>query len=97
MIYKIADGSTTPTVFSESVLHSEAVTVPSLEYLSKENAVVVSTITSYDLWYLDHPFKLTLAVNNGAVDNFAMHETKSENLVCIHSGQVFRLVHDSNL
>ena len=97
VIYKIADGSTNPAVFLESVLPSEAVSVPSLEYLSKENAVVVSTITSYDLWSLDHPFKLTLAVNNGAVDNFAMHETKSGNLVCIHSGQVFRLVHDSNL
>ena len=96
VIYKIPDGTTESAVFANNVLSSEAITVPGLEYLSKENALVVSGVSDYYLWYLDKPQRSILAINNGAVDNFAMHENKDGNLVCIHSGQVFRLVQTSD-
>jgi len=91
VIYKIVDGSNALTTFASSVLDNEAITVPCMEYLSKEDALLVSTIQNYELWPLDNPVKSTFATNNGAVDNFAINETKDGNLIAIHSGQVFRL------
>lgn len=93
IIYQIADGANTATVFISSALDNEAITVPRMEYISRENALVVSTIEDYQLWPIDNPVKSTFAINNGAVDNFAINETKYGNLIAIHSGQVFRLVY----
>ena len=95
VIYKIADGSDTPTVFASAVLDSEAITVPCMEYVSKENSLIISTIQNYELWPLNNPVKSTFATNNGAVDNFAINETQSGSLVAIHSGQVFRFIYGS--
>jgi len=91
VIYKIADGSDTTTVFASSVLDSEAITNPGMEYVSKENALIISTISNYELWPLNNPIKSTFATNNGAVDNLTINETKNGNLIALHSGQVFRL------
>jgi len=94
VIHRIANGDTTATVFATSVLENEAITVPKIEYLSNEDALLVSTIVTYDLWPLDGSGRSIFAHNSGAVDNFAISENPDGNVVAIHSGQVFRLVHD---
>lgn len=93
VIHRIANGDTTATVFATSVLENEAITVPKIEYLSKENALLVSTISTYDLWPLDGPERSVFARNSGAVDNFAISEEPDGSIIAIHSGQVFRFVH----
>ncbi len=94
VIHRIADGATTATVFATSVLENEAITVPKIEYLSKEDALLVSTIVTYDLWPVDGSDRSIFARNSGAVDNFAISENPDGSIVAIHSGQVFRFVHD---
>ena len=95
VIHRIADGATTATLFATSVLENEAITVPKIEYLSNEDALLVSTIMTYDLWPLDGSGRSIFARNSGAVDNFAISEGPDGSIVAIHSGQVFRLVHSS--
>ena len=92
VIYKIQNDASTATTFASNVLDNDAITVPRMEYLSKEDALLVSTIENYELWPLNNPVKSTFATNNGGVDNFGINENKNGDLIAIHSGQVFRLV-----
>jgi|TARA_B100001964_G_scaffold243256_1_gene320615 hypothetical protein len=91
VIYKIVDGQA--IVFAKNVLEHEAITVPKIEYISKENALLVSTIENYEIWPIDNPVKSTFARNTGAVDNFAINENKDGDIVAIHSGEVFKFVY----
>ena len=93
-IYKIANGSFTLTDFATSVLDSEAITVPRIEYVSAENALLVSTISTYELWPIAGGSKLTLGTNNGGVDNFGINQAPDGSVLAIHSGRIFRLTHD---
>ena len=93
VIYQIPSGATTTTIFASSVLSSEAITVPRIEYLSKEQALLVTTIENYELWPLNNPVKSTFAMNNGGVDNFGINANKNGDLIAIHSGRVFRFVY----
>ena len=93
VIYKIQNDASTATTFASSVLDNDAITVPRMEYLSKEDALLVSTIENYELWPLNNPVKSTFATNNGGVDNFGINENKNGDLIAIQSGLVFRLVY----
>jgi hypothetical protein len=93
VIYKIQNDASTATTFASSVLDNDAITVPRMEYLSKEDALLVSTILNYELWPLNNPVKSTFATNNGGVDNFGINENKNGDLIAIQSGLVFRLVY----
>ncbi len=95
-IYKIAGGSDPAVVLASNVLDSMAITGPGMEYLATEDALVVSTILSYELWPIVAPSKSLLAENNGGVDNFSINETDDYGLICIHSGRVFRLSPDED-
>lgn len=90
-ILRIAVGAANTTVWASNVLDSEAITVPDMVYLPSENALLVSTISNYQLWPLDGSARQTFATNNGAVDNFAMMVTGNDSVVAIHSGEVFRM------
>ncbi len=92
-IYKISDGASTATTFASNVLDDDAITVPRMEYLSREDALLVSTIENYELWPLGSRKKSTFATNNGGVDNFGINETKNGDLIAIHSGRVFRFIY----
>jgi len=92
VIHLVADGEDRATVFAESVLESEAITVPRMEYLSTEDALLVSTINTYDLWPLDGSGRSVFARNAGGVDNFAISEGPDGDILAVHSGQVFRLI-----
>lgn len=91
-IFKVADGSTSRTTFASNVLSSTAITVPRMLYLGSEDGLLVSTIDNYELWPLSNSSKQTFAANAGAVDNFAIFETVSGNIVAAHSGQFFRMI-----
>ncbi len=91
VIYKIVDGK--PTIFITNVLRSDAVTVPGIEYVSKENALLVSGINGYDIWPLDNLVKSSFAENTVAADNFGINENKEGDIVAIHSGEVFKFVY----
>ncbi len=91
VIYKIVDGK--PIIFITNVLRNDAVTVPGIEYISKENALLVSGINHYDIWPLDNPVKLNFAENTVAPDNFGINENKEGDIVAIHSGEVFKFVY----
>lgn len=93
VIYVIPDGASTVATFASSVLDSQAITVPKMEYLSREDALLVTTIANYELWPINKPAKSTFARNNGGVDNFGINETKDGDLILIHSGRVFRFVY----
>ena len=93
VIYKISDGASTATTFASNVLDHDAITVPRMEYLSREDALLVSTIGNYELWPLGSRKKSTFATNNGGVDNFGINETKNGDLIAIHSGRVFRFIY----
>ena len=62
-------------------------------YLSTENALLISTIEDYQMISLDTKIKSQFAKNNGSVDNFAMHINSSNEIVSVHSGQVFKMMH----
>ena len=91
VIYKIVDRN--PTIFITNVLRSDAVTIPGIEYISKENALLVSGIGYYDIWPLDNPVKSTFAENTVAPDNFGINENKEGDIVAIHAGEVFKFVY----
>lgn len=91
-IFKVANGSTSRTAFASNVLSSAAITVPRILYLGPEDGLLVSTINNFELWPLANPAKRTFATNAGAVDNFAIFETVSGNIVAAHSGQFFRMI-----
>ena len=92
VIHLVADGEDGATVFADSVLESEAITVPRMEYLSTEDALLVSTIDTYDLWPLDGSGRSVFARNAGGVDNFAISEGPDGDILAVHSGRVFRLI-----
>ena len=91
VIYKIVDGK--PTVFITDVIENDAVTLPSIEYLSKENALLISGIQKYELWPLDNPRRTKFAENTAGVDNFVINENKDGDVLAIHSGEVFKFVY----
>ncbi len=93
VIYVIPEGANTVATFASSVLDSQAITVPRMEYLSREKALLVTTIENYELWPINNPIKSAFARNNGGVDNFGINETKDGDLISIHSGRVFRFVY----
>lgn len=62
-------------------------------YLTTENALLISTIQDYQIISLDTKLKSLFATNNGSVDNFAMHVNTNDEIVSIHSGQVFKMTH----
>jgi len=91
-ISKVANGSQAAVLLVADVLSSRAITAPAMEYLSVEDALVVSTITNYELWPLANPARHVLADNAGAVDNLTVNETGDGGVVAVHSGQAFRLI-----
>ena len=91
VIYKITSGSTQLAVWQTNILPHEAVSNPGMDYLFNEDALVVSTIETYDLWRLEDGSKSLLAHNVNSVDNFSVFETAEGDLLAMHSGQVFRL------
>ena len=93
-IYKIASGTSTLTDFATSVLDSAAITVPRIEYVSAESALLVSTISTYELWPIDGGRRITFGTNNGGVDNFGINQAPDGSVLAIHSGRIFRLTHN---
>ena len=95
VIYRIAQGSTSIEIWAQNVLDSDAITVPSLAYIESQNALMVSTISNYELWPLAGGAKQVFATNDGAVDNFATFEASDGDIVAIHSGEIFRMMIDT--
>ena len=90
-IYKLNIATEVYTEFYDAPLDSEAITVPDMIYLASENALLISTIEDYQIISLDTKTKLQFAKNNGSVDNFAMHINTKNEIVAVHSGQVFKM------
>jgi hypothetical protein len=90
-IYKLNITTATLSEFYDAPLDSEAITVPDMIYLSTENALLISTIEDYQMITLDTKVKSHFALNNGSVDNFAMHINTDNEIVSIHSGQLFKM------
>ena len=93
-IYTIGGPNNTITTFAEKVIKPEWITLPRIEYIEYEKALLVTGGMEYHLWPLIRNSKPTLfAENQVGVDNFGINETKGGNIIAVHSGQVFRFVH----
>lgn len=91
VIYRIDATTSARTTFASSVLESEAITVPDIEFVAAENGLLVSTIGDYQLWPLAGGAMSVFGTNVGGVDNFAVNQAPDGSLLAVHSGQVFRM------
>lgn len=92
-IYKLNINSRELSEFYNAPLENDAIAVPDMIYLPTENALLISTIEDYQMISLDTKTKSVFGTNNGAVDNLAMHINSKNEIVAIHSGQIFKMIH----
>ncbi|MFN2175098.1 MAG: hypothetical protein ACK2U3_04020 [Anaerolineales bacterium] len=95
-LYQIDSEQGEATLFATSELPEGEIDLrsPNFVYSSIENGFVVGSNEFYALWSLETGEKTNLAMNQCGADNFAIHETKEGDLICVHSGQVFRLKYE---
>ena len=60
-IFKIAFGTKSAQSFISNVLDSDAITVPRIEFIPEEQALLVSTIENLELWNLSSKTKEVFA------------------------------------
>ncbi len=93
-IYKLNIQTTEFSEFYNAPLDNEAITVPDMIYLPNDDSLLISTINDYQIIPIKTKVKSTFAINNGSVDNFAMHIDIDGEITAVHSGQVFKMVYN---
>jgi hypothetical protein len=91
ILYKIPDGSNqTQIVYSNFVELAYLVAV-NIEYSSILDGIILARNDDLQVWPVSGGTSYLLAENNVGIDNDGVFENANNDLVCTHSGQVFRL------
>jgi hypothetical protein len=90
-ILRVVERTQRLELLHRNILPSRDITMPSFVYSHLEDAFVVGTLEYYYVFDRTTGERETLAVNNHGADNFAIHENPDGSLLCIHSGQIFKL------
>jgi hypothetical protein len=91
ILYKIPDGSNqTQVVYTNVVEHAYLVAV-NIEYSSILDGIILARNDDLQVWPVSGGTSYLLAENNVGIDNDGVFENANNELVCTHSGQVFRL------
>jgi sugar lactone lactonase YvrE len=94
-LYRIPDGSTQKQVlFTDVVEHAYMVYV-NLGYSRIEEGVVLCRNDDLQVWLASGDGAYLLAENNVGIDNSGIFETMTGDLICTHSGQIYRLSYSS--
>lgn len=91
VLYKIPDGgSVAQQLYSSVVEHAYLVAV-NIEYSSVLDSVILCRNDDLQAWPVSGGSSYLLAENNIGIDNDGIFENANNDLVCTHSGQIYRL------
>ena len=93
IMYKIPDGSNNAQVLFDNVVEHAFLVGVNIVYSSVLDAVVLPRNDDLQAWPVSGSGSYLLAVNNIGIDNEGVFENADNELVCTHSGQIFRLVY----
>ncbi len=89
IIYKY-DSNGNESIVASDVLSNSAITVPSIEYSSVIDSIIVTGIDDLTVITREGTTSV-LGKNNGSVDNFSISENPDGSLIGIHSGRIYKL------
>ncbi len=94
ILYKIPDGLNTKEILFTNFIEAAYTVQPHLGYSSIENGIIVSRNDDLQVWPLSGEVPSILAENNVGIDNDGVFENEDQELICTHSGQIYKLVYD---
>jgi hypothetical protein len=90
-LYKVPDGSNDTQVVRSNVVEHAFLVAVNIEYSSILDGVILARNDDLQVWPVSGANSYLLAENNVGIDNDGVFENANNELVCTHSGQVFRL------
>jgi len=95
ILYKIPDGSNQTEVLHSNVVEHAFLVAVNIEYSSILDGVILARNDDLQVWPVSGANSYLLAENNVGIDNDGVFENTNNELVCTHSGQIFRLSYSS--
>ncbi len=93
VMYKIPDGSNNAEQLYDNVVEHAYLVGVNIVYSSVLDAVILPRNDDLQAWPVSGNGSYILAMNNIGIDNEGVFENANNELVCTHSGQVYRLVY----
>jgi hypothetical protein len=94
ILYKIPNESHVKEVLFTDFIEAAYLVQPNLGYTSIEDGIIVCRNDDLRVWPLSGEDPFILAENNVGIDNDGVTETKNQELICTHSGQIFKLIYE---
>ncbi|MFW9871099.1 MAG: hypothetical protein ACFFFO_15870 [Candidatus Thorarchaeota archaeon] len=90
-LYKVLDGTNETQVLHSNVVEHAFLVAVNIEYSSILDSIILARNDDLQVWSVSGANSYLLAENNVGIDNDGVFENANHELVCTHSGQVFRL------
>ncbi|MFW9910418.1 MAG: hypothetical protein ACFFEF_17820 [Candidatus Thorarchaeota archaeon] len=90
-LYKIPNGINETQVLHSNVVEHAYLVAVNIEYSSILDGIILARNDDLQVWPVSGANSYLLAENNVGIDNDGVFENANHELVCTHSGQVFRL------
>ncbi len=94
IIYKIPDGSNEAQVLYTNVVEHAYLVGVRIVYSTGADGLILPRNDDLQVWPVDGSGSYLLAMNNVGIDNDGVFENANSELICTHSGQIFRLSYD---
>ncbi|MFW9967935.1 MAG: hypothetical protein ACFFEA_12350, partial [Candidatus Thorarchaeota archaeon] len=91
IMYKIPDGSNAAQVLHSNVVEHAYLVAVNIAYSSILDGVILPRNDDLQVWPVSGGGSYLLAENNVGIDNDGVFENADNELVCTHSGQIYRL------
>jgi len=91
ILYKVPDGTNETQVLHSNVVEHAYLVAVNIEYSSILDGIILARNDDLQVWPVSGANSYLLAENNVGIDNDGVFENANHELVCTHSGQVFRL------
>ncbi|MFW9913509.1 MAG: hypothetical protein ACFFEU_13610, partial [Candidatus Thorarchaeota archaeon] len=91
ILYKIPDGSNVAQVVHSNVVEHAYLVAVNIAYSTILDAIILPRNDDIQVWPVSGGSSYLLAENNVGIDNDGVFENAKNELVCTHSGQIYRL------
>ncbi|MGY5852677.1 MAG: hypothetical protein RTU92_03840, partial [Candidatus Thorarchaeota archaeon] len=91
IMYMIPDGSNEAQVLYNNVVEHAYLVAVKIVYSTAADGLILPRNDDLQVWSADGSGSYLLAENNVGIDNDGVFENANNELICTHSGQIFRL------